>query len=103
MIPMFPPLFWISVMMTLRLLGLMASCILLVKHARWLLQWDSDISVAQHQGNHSGQVQISEKTTRDLQWWLLNRDWVSGRPLFLPHPELTVMTDASLLGWGGHL
>ena len=25
------------------------------------------------------------------------------RPLSLPHPELTVVTDALLLGWGGHL
>ena len=40
---MFQPYSWISVRMTLRLLGLMASCILLVNHARWhmqTLQWD---------------------------------------------------------------
>ena len=38
-----------------------------------------------------------------MQWWILNCDWVSGRPLSLPQPELTVVADASLLGWGGHL
>ena len=36
MILMFQLLSWISVRMTLRLLGLLASCILQVKHARWL-------------------------------------------------------------------
>ena len=43
MIPMFQPLSWISVKLTLMLLGLMVSCILLVKHAKWLmwaLQWE---------------------------------------------------------------
>ncbi|KAJ1202912.1 hypothetical protein NDU88_006707 [Pleurodeles waltl] len=34
MIPMFRPLYWISVRQTLRLLGLTASCILLVKYGR---------------------------------------------------------------------
>ena len=38
MIPMFQPLSWFSVRMTLRLLELMASCILLVKHIRWHMQ-----------------------------------------------------------------
>ena len=38
-----------------------------------------------------------------LPWWLQDRNWVSGRPLSLPHPDMKVVTDASLLGWGGHL
>ncbi|KAJ1198714.1 hypothetical protein NDU88_002553 [Pleurodeles waltl] len=103
---MFRPLSWISVRQTLRLLGLMASCILLVKHARWCmraLQWDLKFQWAQHQGNLTDVVQISERTAEDLQWWLVNCEWVKGRPLSLPQPDLTVVTDASLLGWGGHL
>ena len=43
MIPMFQPLSRVTVRLTLRLLGLIASCILLVNHARWhmhSLQWD---------------------------------------------------------------
>ena len=77
----------------------MASCILRLKHARWrmrALQWDVKSQWQQHQGNLSNLIQESEETAKDLQWWL------SGRPLALPHPELTVVTDASLLGWGGH-
>ena len=65
--------------------------------------WDLKSQWAQHQWDLSNQVQISEETATDLQWWLLNCDWVSGRLLSLPHPDLTVVTDALLLGWGGHL
>ena len=67
------------------------------------LQWDLKSQWQQHQGNLSDTVQISQETAKDLQWWLLNQDWPSGKPLSLPHPEVTVVTDASLLGWGGHL
>ena len=38
MVPMFQSRSWISVRLTLRLLGLMASCILLVTHTRWYMQ-----------------------------------------------------------------
>ena len=61
---------WISVRLTLRLLSLMASCILLVKHARWrmqALQWDLKSQWAQHQRNLSDLVQISDETAKDQQ------------------------------------
>ena len=75
--------------MTLQLLGLMA-CILLVKHARWherALQWDLKSQWVQHQGDLSDQVQISEETATDLQWWLLNQDWVTPLSGPTPHPS----------------
>ncbi|KAJ1211174.1 hypothetical protein NDU88_006535 [Pleurodeles waltl] len=106
MIQMFRPLSWISVRQTLRLLGLMASCILLVKHAKWHmrdLQWDRKFQWAQHQENLTDMVQISGGTVKDLQWWLVNCDWVKGRLLSLSQPDLMIVADASLLGWGGHL
>ena len=68
---MFEPQSWISVRLTPRLLGLMASYILLVKHARWhirALQWDLKSQWAQHQGILSNPVRISEETVKDLQW-----------------------------------
>ena len=55
MIPMFQPQSCISVRLTMRLLGLIASCILFVKHARWhmqALQWD----LKSHQGHLSDLV-----------------------------------------------
>ena len=58
---------------------------------------------AQHQGILSDFIQVSEETAKDLQCWLLHYNWTSGRPLSLLHPELMIVTDASLLGWEGHL
>ena len=48
----------------------MASCILLVNHARWhmqVLQWDLKSQWQLHQGNLSNHVQISEETAIALQ------------------------------------
>ncbi|KAJ1178680.1 hypothetical protein NDU88_003922 [Pleurodeles waltl] len=62
--------------------GLLASCILLVTLARWhmrALQWDLKFQWAQHQGNLSNMVQISEETAKDLQWWLSYPHWVHNR------------------------
>ncbi|KAJ1117822.1 hypothetical protein NDU88_006018 [Pleurodeles waltl] len=106
MIPVFQPLSWILVRMTLGLLGLMASCILLLQKARWhmrALQLDLKFQWVQHQGRLSDKVQISEETAKDLQWWLTNQDLFKGRSLSFPQPDLTVVTDASLLRWGGHM
>ena len=106
MIQMFEPQSWILERLTFRRLGLIASCILLLEHARWhmrALQWDLKSQWAQHQGDPSETIQVSEETAKDLQWWLLDRNWTGGRPLSLPHPELTLVTDASLLVWEGHL
>ncbi|KAJ1198544.1 hypothetical protein NDU88_002383 [Pleurodeles waltl] len=106
MIPIFQPWSWVSGRPTLRLLGLLASCILLVTHARWhmwALRWDLKFQWAQHQGNLSDMVQISEGTAKDLQWWLSNPNWVNGRSLSLLQPDLSIVTDASLLGWDGHM
>mgnify|MGYP002804845183 CR=1 FL=1 len=54
----------------LRLLSLLASCMLLVTHVRWnikAMQWDLKSQWAEHQGNLSDLVQISEETAKDLQ------------------------------------
>ncbi|KAJ1140863.1 hypothetical protein NDU88_007201 [Pleurodeles waltl] len=80
--------------------------LLLVTHARWhmqALQWDLKFQWAQHQRNLSDRVQISEGTAKDQQWWLSNRYWVDGRSLFLPQPDLSIVMDASFLGWGGRM
>ena len=69
----------------------------------WSLQWNLKSQWTQHRGNLSDSIQVSEKTAKDLQWWLLDHNWTSGRPLSMPNPELMVVMDASLLGWGGHL
>ena len=100
MILMFQPRSWVSLRVAPRLLGFLAPCILLVDYARWqmwALQWNLKSQWAQHQGNLLDSIQVSEETAKDLQWWLLDPSWTRGRPLSLPHPELTV-TDTLFLG-----
>lgn len=67
------------------------------------LQWNLKFQWAQHWGNLTDLVQISKGIANELRRWLKKRDWVTGRPLSLPHPDFTGVTDASLLGWGGQL
>ena len=38
-----------------------------------------------------------------LQWWLHTPNLMSGVPFSDPVPEMTIVTDASSYGWGGHL
>src|SRR5207253_6833498 len=39
----------------------------------------------------------------DLLWWAKASNVLPGVPLHEPHPELVMMTDASLQGWGAHV
>ena len=69
MIQMFQHVSWISVRMTPWLLGLMASYILLVKHARWhmqALQWALKSQWTQHHGELSHHLQISVESAKAL-------------------------------------
>ena len=36
-------------------------------------------------------------------WWMDKENLVKGAPLRVPPPDLFLFTDASHLGWGGHL
>lgn len=62
-----------------------------------------EVPVGVAAGNLSDLVQISKETANDLQWGLLNCNWISGSLLSLSQPDLTLVTNAPLLGWGGHL
>ncbi|KAJ1124818.1 hypothetical protein NDU88_003267 [Pleurodeles waltl] len=96
----------IPVLKVLRLLGLFASCILLVTHARWhmrALQWCLRRQWSQHRGDLEGSVRISRDAATDLKWWIADDNLSRGRPFTQPPPVTTVITDASTLGWGAHL
>ena len=48
-------------------------------------------------------VTRNSKAREELPWWLHTPNLTSGVPFSDPDPELTVVTDASSFGWGGHL
>ncbi|KAJ1196926.1 hypothetical protein NDU88_000789 [Pleurodeles waltl] len=96
----------VPVLKVLRLLGLFASCILLVTHACWhmrALQWCVRRQWFQHKGDLEDSITITRDTAVDLQWWAAIDNLSQGRPFSLPPPVATVVADASTLGWGAHL
>ena len=89
----------------LRLLGLMASCLLVVPLARlrmrpfqlfFLAQWNSTRFRLDHP------ITIPQSVVPFLQIWS-DIDWLTrGVPFQDPTPSLQITTDASNAGWGGH-
>ncbi|KAJ1214845.1 hypothetical protein NDU88_002456 [Pleurodeles waltl] len=106
LVPMFRNGAVVPVLKVLRLLGLFASCILLVTHARWhmrALQWCLRRQWSQHRGDLEGTVKISRDAAVDLKWWIASNNLSQGKPFQQLPPVATVITDASTLGWGAHL
>ncbi len=90
----------------LRLLGLMASTIQVVEYAHLHMhpiQWHlKERWTALHNGlNHP--VMISRKVADAVLWWTREGNLLKGLPLSPLPPSLTVTTDASMEGWGGHM
>ncbi|KAJ1184986.1 hypothetical protein NDU88_001782 [Pleurodeles waltl] len=70
--PMFQEGGVVPILKVLRLLGLFASCILLVTHARWhmrALQWCLRRQWFQHRGDLRESIRIFRDTAADLRWW----------------------------------
>ena len=45
----------------------------------------------------------NEETLDELEWWALQANLRVGRPFLHPDPTMSIVTDASKEGWGGHL
>ena len=89
----------------LQLLGLMAATIPSVAQARHRmrpLQW----FLKRHWSAKKDKLQTLVMTTREvlpaLLWWSDGTNLSQGRPFQEPSPQVTVTTDASMEGWGGH-
>ncbi|KAJ1112426.1 hypothetical protein NDU88_000690 [Pleurodeles waltl] len=106
LIPMFQNGAVVSVLKVLCLLGLFASCILLIAHARWhmtALQWCLRKQWFQHKGDLEEFITIYRDAAKDLRWWAVDGNLSQGRPFALPPSVATIIMDASTLGWGAHL
>ncbi len=47
-------------------------------------------------------MKLSDVSYADLHWWINSADSLY-KPIALPHPDVTLFTDASNQGWGGVL
>ena len=95
----FPALGW------LRLLGLMASTITTVDMARLRMrpiQWFVKAAWLPDQG-FSFPIMMKGTLLPSLRWWTESENLSQGMP-FVPAPHtLTLTTDSSMEGWGGHM
>ncbi|KAM7164069.1 uncharacterized protein RBU57_008131 [Macrochelys suwanniensis] len=84
----------------------MASCTSVVQHARLRLQplqaWLASV-YRPGRDNLDMVLTVPARTLDSLQWWLDPLIVGAGVPFQSPHPSLTLVTDASALGWGAHL
>lgn len=96
----------IQAIVILKLLGLMASCIYLVPWGRLhmrpiqlylLALWRPKIHPLTHM------IVIRPILLQHLQWWMNRENFFKGMPLQDPPSQLTLITDASELGWGAHI
>lgn len=88
----------------MQLVGMMASCILIVPYARLQMrplqecvarQW------IQSQGLFSDLVLVDGRTHRSLLWWN-PQNLSKGRPFIYPVPQTVLTANASLTDWGAH-
>ena len=90
----------------LSLLGLMASTLVVTKHARIHMRpvqlflhskWKRDRQGLSHL------IQVTPEVHVHIQWWENLENLLSGLPLSPPVTQAVITTDASSLGWGGVL
>jgi len=90
----------------LRILGLMAACIDMVPLGRLhmrpiqmylLSQWRPNIQSIEYQ------VPVHPTLLQHLSWWMDKRIFFQGTSLNHPNAQMTLITDASQVGWGGHM
>lgn len=87
------------------LFGHLASMMYLVPKARQHIrplqffvqnQWSQDMP-------DTTRIRLTQSARFQLEWWLDPTNLTLGVPFSTPDPALTIVTDASSYGWGGHL
>ncbi|XP_065418201.1 uncharacterized protein LOC135974397 isoform X2 [Chrysemys picta bellii] len=90
----------------MQLLGHMAACTHVVRHARLRLRPLQLWFTQTYRPNRDPLdlvVTIPDRVFGSLRWWLDQQQICEGIPFTAPQPTLTLVTDASDLGWGAHL
>ena len=59
------------------------------------------ISVLEYlKDNFEGKISLSVKAVSEIHWWINNIDNSCHHINYIPNPDITIHTDASLTGWG---
>ena len=92
-----------STRLWMQVIGLMAATIQCVPDARLRMrpiQWH--VKNRWTSGSFDQLIMVTCKVREALLWWTCPLNLAQGLPLDPPSPQLTVTTDASIEGWGGH-
>lgn len=98
---------WLPIRLFLRLLGLMAACLTVIRLARLrmrpiqlylLSQWNR-----RAQPDLDRKIQVPQSLCPYLLFWQEKDNLIQGVSLSPPVPQVVLTTDASLTAWGGHL
>lgn len=90
----------------LKVLGLIASCLELIPNSRLFMRpiqmhllqvWRPSKMSLEYQ------IPCTQELKAHLAWWLCQANTMKGRSLFQESTSVTITTDASMTGWGGHL
>ena len=88
-----------------RLVGLMVAAIPAVEmgklHYR-TLEREKIAALKQAKGNYGGWMQISREMKTEIKWWIDNVA-AESRKIIRDNPNMEIYTDASGIGWGGHV
>ena len=87
-----------------QLLGVMSSLSTIVPGSHlWMRSLQPHLNASGRLLPDSALVSWDESCCADLRWWSEEPHLLIGLPLGLPHPELSLYTDASDTGWGAFL
>lgn len=87
-----------------RLIGLLASSIQAVFPAPLHYRALQRLKIAHLRSgaSYADSVVLDSESREEIRWWLANLEAWNGRAIFGPRPDVTIESDASLLGWGAH-
>ena len=85
------------------LLGTLESCRLAIRSAPLhfrALQILLIQTLKDHQFNSKFPIILNSLSREELSWWITSLRSVNGSPITPPAPDLTILSDASKVGWG---
>ena len=87
-----------------QVIGLMVASFPAIPHAQLFyrtLERDKTKALQQQKGDFEAIMTYSSEAKSDLKWWVQNIPTMS-KSVLLCSPDLTIQSDASLIGWGAH-
>ena len=87
-----------------KLIGLLVSSCIAIPFSMVyteILEHEKSIALKHAKGRlYEAKMEVSQAAISDLQWWMASAKNNKGSPVHISPPQITVITDSSLIGWG---